>query len=94
MIKCWIFHVSSLCPTESLTWDCCVCGNAPELLFSVVKAIDAAVIKSPLKIKADVFLIPTPLTPAVVYLTLIPAFLIPWMFFFSLKIVAYACALN
>lgn len=40
------------------------------------------------------FLIPTPLTPAVVYLVLIPAFLIAWMLFYSLKIIAYACALN
>lgn len=94
MSKCWIFHVSNFCPTEDLTWDCCVCSNAPELLFSVIKVIDAAVIKTPLKIKADVFLIPTPLTPAVVYLILIPAFLIPWMLFYSLKIIAYACALN
>lgn len=87
-------YVSNLCPIESLTWDCGVCSNAPELLFCVINVIDTAEIKNPLKIKADVFLIPTPLTPAVEYLTLIPALLIPWMLFYSLKIIAYACALN
>lgn len=68
------FLISKLCDIASLTWDCCVCSNTSVLLFTVIKAIDIAVIKNPLEIKASVFLIPTPLTQTVLYLTLISAF--------------------